>query len=288
MSGVEGQAWQGAAGQDAARHGKAGSAGSDLVRRGLEGPGTAGGATLGKERYGLDGLGQAGAGRRGKAGSGVERPATNGLELAQSKEIVRIPEPNFKEAILVIEGTAPYVQHAFSQKARTKMEESQRAGARSKTRKTREARNFESDYEAAMHRSTEGWLGIPAPSFRNALISACKIVGFVMTKAKLAVFIIADGIDVVDGTPLVKIEGEPRIHQSYARNESGVADLRWRPMWEKWSAKVHIKWDADMFSAQDITNLMARAGGQVGIGEGRPDSPNSNGLGWGTFEVIPS
>jgi hypothetical protein len=32
-------------------------------------------------------------------------------------------------------------------------------------------------------------------------------------------------------------------------------------------------------------NLMLRAGQQVGIGEGRPDSPNSNGLGWGRFAL---
>jgi hypothetical protein len=32
-------------------------------------------------------------------------------------------------------------------------------------------------------------------------------------------------------------------------------------------------------------NLFLRAGLQVGIGEGRPNSPNSFGLGWGRFEV---
>ena len=33
------------------------------------------------------------------------------------------------------------------------------------------------------------------------------------------------------------------------------------------------------------TNLIARAGMQVGICEGRPDSSNSTGMGWGTFEI---
>jgi hypothetical protein len=33
---------------------------------------------------------------------------------------------------------------------------------------------------------------------------------------------------------------------------------------------------------------MTRAGGQVGIGEGRPDSSNSNGQGWSTFELYNS
>jgi len=32
--------------------------------------------------------------------------------------------------------------------------------------------------------------------------------------------------------------------------------------------------------------LLARVGMQVGIGEGRPDSKNSAGMGWGLFEVV--
>ena len=33
-------------------------------------------------------------------------------------------------------------------------------------------------------------------------------------------------------------------------------------------------------------NLMARAGAQVGVGEGRPDSKTSAGLGFGTWEIV--
>lgn len=248
---------------------------------------------------GLEGLGEAShdvkwRGKAGAEGYGPARPdparrgrqQENANGSLKKEELVKISVPNFAEAVIQIRGTSPYVQHAFSQKARLKMEEVQRAGARSRTRKTREARDFEADVEAAKHRSSDGWNGIPASSFRNALISACKIVGFFQTRAKLAIFVLADGIDAVDGTPLVKIRGEPEIHRGYARNESGVADLRWRPMWREWGASVRLTWDADMLSSVDIANLMMRAGKQIGIGEGRPDSPNSNGLGWGTWEVL--
>ena len=42
--------------------------------------------------------------------------------------------------------------------------------------------------------------------------------------------------------------------------------------------------------ARNVAKLIpnrSRSTLQVGIGEGRPDSPNSNGLGWGRFEVAP-
>jgi len=71
------------------------------------------------------------------------------------------------------------------------------------------------------------------------------------------------------------------------RNESGVVDLRMRPVWRRWEVVLRLRWDADQFSAADILNLVARAGLQVGVGEGRPDSPNSNGLGNGCWEVMP-
>jgi hypothetical protein len=198
---------------------------------------------------------------------------------------VTIPPPNFQTASITVRGIAPYVQHNFSKKARTAMEEKQRAGSQATKGRKRAPRNFEEDYKEAMHISTQGWPGVPASAFRNAMISACRLVGFRMTVAKLSLFIVADGRD-TDGTPLVRIEGEPRLHEGYARNETGVVDLRWRPMWDEWSVTLRVRWDADLFSATDIVNLLARAGEQVGIGEGRPDSPNSYGVGWGQFEVV--
>ncbi len=209
-------------------------------------------------------------------------------DIKMVAKIVAISPPKFEEATVRITGTAPYVQHKFAEKARRQMEEKQRQGSRAKSRKIREARNFEEDYVAAMHMTADRKPGIPAPAFRNACISACRIVGFAMTRAKMSIFIEPDGFDQDDGTPLVLIQGEPEpMGQPMAvRNESGVADLRVRPMWAPgWKASVRIKFDADQFSDQDVLNLMARAGQQVGIGEGRPDSPNSNGIGWGTWQV---
>ena len=56
-------------------------------------------------------------------------------------------------------------------------------------------------------------------------------------------------------------------------------------MWRKWSVKLHVKFDEDQFSLADISNLLARAGIQCGIGEGRPNSRMSTGIGFGTFKI---
>ena len=206
--------------------------------------------------------------------------------MATDKSLV-ISAPKFQTASFKIIGSAPYVQNKFSAKAREQMKQKQEAGSQGKKGVKREPKDFQAAYQAAMYVSTDGWHGIPAPSFRNASISACRLAGFKMTLAKLSIFIEADGFDAETGTPLVKIsKGRPQYHEAAVRNESGVCDIRPRPMWrEGWEAVVRVRFDADQFSVEDVANLMMRVGQQVGIGEGRPDSTNSAGIGWGLFAL---
>lgn len=204
----------------------------------------------------------------------------------KKEQNVLITAPNMAEAEFMIEGTAPYVQLRFSEKAINAMKAKMMAGSQAKKGIKREPRDFDEDYKQAFHRPTKGGYGIPASAFRNAMISACRIVGFQMTRAKLAVFIEADDIDEIDGTPLVKIVGTPEKVEHYVRNETGVVDIRVRGMWREWKVKLRVKYDADMFSLSDISNLLLRVGMQVGIGEGRPDGKKSAGMGWGTFNLV--
>lgn len=203
------------------------------------------------------------------------------------RDRIVISRPKFERAEIGIRGTTPLVLHKFSQKVQNSIRSTQEAGSQSRKGKTREARDFEANYEAAKHVSREGWLGIPASAFRNAMISACRTVGFKMTIAKMSLFCVADGFD-EQGTGLVRItSGECHMDVRPGRNANGGIDLRSRPMWpEGWTATLTLRWDADQFSANDLVNLLYRAGQQVGVGEGRPDSKMSAGCGWGEFEVV--
>ena len=207
-------------------------------------------------------------------------------EKPSSKQVVQIAAPNLKTVEFQLIGTSPLVQLRFSQKAMNAMMDKMRAGSQAKGKKVREARNFDDDFIQAQHISNEGWIGIPAGSIRAAMISACRLVGFRMTLAKLSVFVEQDGLDKVDGVPLIRIYGgEPEKNIMAVRNQTGVADIRCRPMWKEWELKPRIRFDEDQFSITDISNLLMRVGLQVGLGEGRPDSRESCGLGWGCFKL---
>ena len=205
---------------------------------------------------------------------------------AKEKEIVTISPPRFRRVKIRLDGTAPYVQARFSAKAMQAMKSKQEAGSTAKKGSKKDPRDFDEDFRQAQHISSEGWNGVPASAIRNACIDVCRMVGFKMTHAKMSIFVEADGLDAIDGMPLIKLDaGKPEKTEMMTRNATGVADIRVRPMWRKWSLNVVIRFDEDQFTISDVYNLMARAGAQVGIGEGRPFSKSSNGLGFGTFEV---
>lgn len=199
-----------------------------------------------------------------------------------------IKAPNIVRTTIRIKGTAPFVQNKFSHKARMKMMEAMATPAAAKKGKAaRDPRNYDDDFIQAQHMAVAGWNGIPCPAFRAAMIDACRTVGMVMTKAKMSVFILPDGFDKDDGTPLVKlIAGTPERMESLVRNDNGGADIRIRPMWREWECNVTLEYDEDMITGESVINLLDRAGRQVGVGEGRPFSKNSVGQGWGTFTVV--
>lgn len=198
---------------------------------------------------------------------------------------VVISPPNFQTAKIKIVGTAPYVMNKMSSENRRKMMEKQEAGERSKKGEKRKPKDFNAVYEGSMHTAKEGWYGIPASAIRAALISACRISGFQMTRAKLCVFVEADGTDREDGQCLVHLYGKPCRRDYPVKLADGSTDIVARGFFDQWHAIVTITWDADQFSAEDVLNLLSRVGQQVGLGAGRPDSKNSCGMGWGTFRV---
>lgn len=200
-----------------------------------------------------------------------------------------ITPPRFQYADIKIEGTAPYMSNAMSSEARQKMRDNQEAGTANRSMKrSRPPKDFEAQFKGSLHMSQEGWYGIPCSSMRTSLIKACINVGFSMNRAKGVVFVEPDGFDRATGDPLIRIHSDapPVRDERIGKLSTGVSDILTRGRFDKWWAKVTIKWDADVLSPTDIMNLVARAGIHVGVGAGRPGSTNSAGIGMGTFKVV--
>jgi hypothetical protein len=202
---------------------------------------------------------------------------------------IKIGAPNIQTVCFEIVGTSPLVVHRFSQKAIDEMLEKMINPPKPGTRVQRKPLDPEGLYNAARfvcHQGGEKWDGFNAAGLRCAMISACRLGRAKMQIAKISIFINADGLD--HDQPqfnLIRIYGQRKRFDSIGRLDSGVPNPIYRPMYWPWSAKLRISFDTDQFTVEDIGNLLTRVGMQIGLCEGRPDSKNSAGQGWGLFRV---
>ena len=205
---------------------------------------------------------------------------------APTSTTVTIKPPNFGIASFNVIGTAPLVIHRFSAKTKEQMKAKMETGRAAGNKKNRDPKSTDDLYQEARYVSKDGWDGFNASAIRSALISACRLVGFKMTIAKLTIFDMPDGADKAEPQiRLIRIIGTPVKQEDMARVETGQPYVTVRAAYHDWKARIRVRYDADHYTLQDVTNLMMRVGMQVGLGEGRPDSKNSAGMGWGTFEI---
>lgn len=214
--------------------------------------------------------------------SAVESTAT---DPGSTGTVVTIKPPRFGHAIFNVTGESVLVIHRFSAKTKEEMLAKMIEGKSSSSKRNRAPVSTDDLYNAARYYG-DGWDGFNASSIRKAMISACRLVNYKMTLAKLSIFVEPDGYDKLEPQiPLIRIYADPVKQEDMARVETGQPYITIRPAYHNWKAKIRIRWDLDQFTLQDITNLLVRAGMQVGIGEGRPDSKNSAGMNWGLFNI---
>jgi hypothetical protein len=212
-------------------------------------------------------------------------------KAAETAGPIVIKDLQFKTLTTTIRGTAPYVQLRFSQKQKNKLKDIHSTPETDKTKKkVREPKDYDALYEEAMYQTEDGHRGINLMSFKRSMIAACRGTSMSMKMGKMAFFIKPDGFDEFEEIPLVYFsKGEPHSCEHVCRNANGMPDLRIRAMWDTgWEVILNIEYDAEMIDSKSVINLLTRAGRQIGIGEGRPDSTKSDGagMGWGIFEVL--
>ncbi len=152
-----------------------------------------------------------------------------------------------------------------------------------------------------MYRFPNGDHGVPAVSFKAAMVDACRLCqGLPMTLAKLLFWIEPDGRDVKENKDLIRIfnpedEGKkgkkdkngvewPIMREDTPRLANGNPDLRYRPEYDPWGAVLRVRFNAGMVSAEQVYNLVMLAGIHCGICEMRPSSPESKTGCYGLWE----
>jgi len=178
---------------------------------------------------------------------------------------------------LDVEGITPLITHRWSEKAKKEMRDKQ-AGV---TKKKKEPKDPQAEYESAFYRLPDGEAGMPATAFKAATVGGARNFESVsMVQVKQGIFVIGIGPE-----QLVEIVGEPEFTEMPVRIAMGTADLRYRPLFWPWTAHLDIQYNPVVLSANSVVALVD-AGGIGGVGEWRPSAPKSHTGSYGMYRVV--
>ena len=136
------------------------------------------------------------------------------------------------EMTIAIVGLTPLLMHRWSAKSRQQMADKQQG----KTKRKKEPKDPQAEYEDAFYRLEDGQPGFPAGGFKAATVGAARNYESVsMVQLKHGLFIIGEGKE-----QLVRIEGEPEFTEMPVRIAMGTSDLRYRPLFFPWSATLTV------------------------------------------------
>lgn len=220
---------------------------------------------------------------------------TAAAATAEAPKVAELKRIGRSMALVPVVGTAPLVVHKFSTKAQAQMLDKQMGKVTQ-----RQPKDPDQVYKEAMHLLPDGRHGFPAVGFKAAIIGAARLYpGSKLTMESLKSVIAVKGEagqDTLSRVDLVPIMGEwtgdidtlvpaePTMRQDYARNETGVADIRFRPQYEPWSAVIPVVYVKNILTLDSVVALVDAAG-IGGVGEWRPASKKSHTGQLGTWQV---
>lgn len=198
-------------------------------------------------------------------------------------------EPKTEQLIVPLIGTSPLIVHRFSEKAKKEMLEKQTKTARGQ----KEARDPAAEAAAGEHLLPSGRPGFPVVGFKAALVDAARTVaGFKMTEIRQAVAVHGEPSAPVatafEGAltrdmlcEIVVPPSERNIREDVVKIAMGTSMLRYRYEYARWATLLHVTYNAEFMSEDQLAQIIYEAGSAVGVGEWRPER---GGI-YGTFRI---
>ena len=185
---------------------------------------------------------------------------------------IEVPSLDLHRVQVVVKGTSDLVTHNWNEKAKNQMRAAQQHRAKLK----KEAKVPEELFEASKYKNEAGEDCVKAAFFKAAMVAAGRFVdGINMTQLRMSLFVVGD---------LLPLEFEScEMREDMVRLASGVADMRYRPGYKGWKARLTIEFPPTEISLSQVLLLVRMAGQRVGICEGRPEKSKT--LQWGRFDI---
>ena len=205
-------------------------------------------------------------------------------------EVIEIRPIEIKKVTIRIVGDTPLIMHAWSEKAKRMMLESQMGIAKGKKK---EAKNPVDDFIRSMYWLTpmpeDGTMesfeeaiangarfGFPVTAFKQAAISAAYRMGWAKDKMSMRGAFFIDS----DENGMIEIHSDtPEMREDMVKVGMGTADIRYRGEFKNWYADLTISYNANgQYSLENIVNIINAGGYVCGVGEWRPERDGQNGM----------
>ena len=188
-------------------------------------------------------------------------------KLVKTDQPIVIPGMNIKHSEIFLVSDSPLISHRWSEKSKKEIRDKQQKKAKT----ARDIRDPNAEFEDSLYHIEGGGYGFPAVAFKAAAVNACSHVdGITKVHARGAFHIMCE---------LVTIEGDKPIQrEDMVRVGMGVADLRYRGEFKKWHCKIPVRFNANVLSLEQITNIFDTAGFSTGVGEWRPQKNGDYGM----------
>lgn len=212
-------------------------------------------------------------------------------------ESITIPALDIRRANIRIVGDTPLITHKWADKARKQILDKQTKKAKSKAH---DEKNPVEDFirsmywlrgepeemtESAFYEAIQegARFGFPAVAFKAAAVSAGYRAGIAKDKVSIraAFHIDAEFVEIEpcsgkrereDGTLWA-----PVMREDMVKIGMGIADIRYRGMFEGWCCNIPIRYNAGVFSLEQIVSLFNIGGFACGVGEWRIEKGGTSG-----------
>lgn len=195
-------------------------------------------------------------------------------------QTVTLQPIRISEMRLSVRGITPLIVHRFSEKAKKQIEDKQQK----KAKEPRGARDPKAEYLSSFYMisgtpgTKNAHYGIPAIWFKQAAIYACTYLEITKVAARGAFHIIAE----TDGLIPLKFK-RVRMREDYVTIGQGTRDIRYRGEFSDWGCTLRIRYNAAVFSADQLINMINLGGFCSGLGEMRPSQQCSDQ--YGLYEI---
>jgi len=182
------------------------------------------------------------------------------------------------DIIVKIKGTSDLIMDRFPDQAKRDILAKQAGISKSNKKKVRDVKAETRD---AVHITSSGKIGFPSFAWKKGMMEATSFVGDKFFSKKL----VSGAIKITnmeDG--LIPIQ----FKKQYVLEHSIGANTKFSPAFKDWSCELHIRFDKNNITAQDITTLLNYAGFYSGIGSWRPKGSGGGSGEYGTYQVATS